>query len=57
MIVAAAGEGLQVGRVMGPGWGKQMPIAASNPIFVDIDGDGFQPNKDLLGLPLPSREQ
>jgi hypothetical protein len=31
-----------------------MPIAVSNPIFVDVDGDGFQPNYDRLGVALPS---
>lgn len=29
------------------------PFAVTNPIFVDIDGDGFVPNKDTLGEPLP----
>jgi hypothetical protein len=24
----------------------------ANPIFVDVDGDGFQPNGDQLDLPL-----
>ncbi len=53
VIVAAAGEGLELGRVMGPRFGKQMPIAVSNPIFVDVDGGGFKPNEDDLGMPLP----
>jgi len=53
VIVAAAGEGLQLGPVMGPSRGKAMPIAVSNPIFVDVDGEGFKPNGDLLGVPLP----
>jgi hypothetical protein len=57
VIVAAAGEGLEVGRVMGPSWGKQMPIAVSNPIFVDVDGKGFASNRDLLGLPLPAKAE
>ena len=30
------------------------PFAMTNPIFVDIDGNGFVPNKDTLGAPLPS---
>lgn len=30
-----------------------LPVAVANPIFVDIDGDGFEPNGDMLGLPLP----
>lgn len=59
VIVAAAGEGLGLGRVMGPTHGKQMPIAVSNPIYVDVGGDGFQPNGDLLDVPVtisPKRE-
>jgi hypothetical protein len=53
VIVAAIGEGLQLGRVMGPQWGEKPPVAVSNPIFVDIDGNGFKPNGDLLDVPLP----
>ena len=53
IIVAAIGEGLQLGRVMGPRWGEKPPVAVSNPIFVDIDGKGFKPNGDLLDVPLP----
>ncbi|MBX3443282.1 MAG: CehA/McbA family metallohydrolase [Planctomyces sp.] len=29
--------------------------AVTNPIFVDVDGGGFQPNKDPLDAPLPVR--
>jgi hypothetical protein len=54
IIVAAIGEGLTLGRVMGPLWGgEKPPVAVSNPIFVDIDGDGFQANGDLLDVSLP----
>jgi hypothetical protein len=53
VIVAAAAEGRQLGDVLGPERGKAMPIAVSNPIFVDVDGEGFEPNGDLLGMPLP----
>jgi len=53
VIVVAAGEGLQLGRVMGPRFGQDIPIAVANPIFVDIDASGFQPNRDLLAVPLP----
>jgi hypothetical protein len=53
IIVVAAGEGLQLGPVMGPRWAKQTPIAVSNPIFVDRDGGGFKPNRDNLGVPFP----
>tara|TARA_E500000178_G_C16769747_1_gene638601 strand:- start:202 stop:696 length:495 start_codon:yes stop_codon:yes gene_type:complete len=30
------------------------PCAYNNPIFVDLDGNGFTPNGDTLGFPLPS---
>lgn len=53
LIAVAVGEGLKIGPIMGPEWGNQMPTAVSNPVFVDIDGDGFKPNKDTLGHPLP----
>ncbi len=53
LVVVAAGEGKQLGPVVGPDQAKEMPTAVSNPIFVDIDGAGFKPNGDLLGLPLP----
>jgi len=52
IIVAAAGEGEELGIVMGPDAGKMMPMAVTNPIFVDTDGNGFRPNGDMLGLPL-----
>ncbi|MEX0714663.1 MAG: CehA/McbA family metallohydrolase [Pirellulales bacterium] len=53
VIVAAAGEKSTLGPVMGPDYGKHMPIAVSNPIYVDVDGGGFKPNGDTLGAPLP----
>ena len=53
LVVACAGEGKTHGDVMGPRGAKKMPVAVGNPIFVDVDGDGFEPNGDLLGLPLP----
>lgn len=52
VIVATTGEGLKLGPVMGPA-GDTAPVAVSNPIFVDVDGNGFKPNGDMLGLPLP----
>lgn len=27
------------------------PLAYNNPIYVDVDGNGFQPNGDMLGFP------
>lgn len=53
LVVAAAGEGLQLGPVMGPDEGRAMPVAVSNPIFVDVDGKGFEANRDTLDAPLP----
>ncbi len=53
LIVVAAGEKLSMGPVMGPEHGKDLPIAVSNPIYVDVDGDGFKPNADTLDAPLP----
>ncbi|MFM1801280.1 MAG: hypothetical protein RJA81_632, partial [Planctomycetota bacterium] len=53
LIAVAVGEGLKLGPVMGPAWGQQMPAVVANPIFVDVDGNGFSPNKDTLGYPLP----
>ncbi len=53
-IVAVTGNTkTTLGPVMGPQWGKAPPAALTNPIYVDIDGDGFTPNKETLGRPLP----
>jgi hypothetical protein len=30
------------------------PVAYNNPIYVDIDGNGFQPNGDTLGFEIPA---
>jgi len=53
VIVVAVGEESTLGEVMGPSWGRQNPVAISNPIFVDVDGGGFKANGDTLGAPLP----
>ena len=52
IIVVAAGESSKLGPFHG-GFASQIPTAVSNPIFIDVDGDGFKPNKDTLGVPLP----
>jgi hypothetical protein len=49
VIVAAIGEQSRLGPVMGPEHADDRPVAVSNPIFVDVDGDGFKPNGDPLG--------
>ena len=46
-------ESLKLGPVMGPEWGAQQPTVVSNPVFVDVDANGFKPNKDTLDFPLP----
>ena len=53
-LVVLTGHRTQVlGDIMGPMWGTQHPAALSNPVFVDIGGDGFAANKDTLDIPLP----
>lgn len=52
-IVVVAGHRTEIlGDVAGP-MGSQHPAALTNPVFVDVDGTGFVPNKDTLGDPLP----
>lgn len=53
VIVAAAAEKSTLGPVMGAAHAKDMPIAVSNPIYIDVDGGGFKANGDTLGAPLP----
>ncbi|HVX13151.1 MAG TPA: CehA/McbA family metallohydrolase [Pirellulales bacterium] len=53
VIVVAAAEKSTLGPVMGPDHAKDMPIAVSNPIYIDVDGNGFRANGDTLGAPLP----
>lgn len=51
LIVATIGEGLKLGPVMGEDRGELPPVAVANPIFIDVDGSGFQANGDNLGIP------
>ena len=59
LIVVATGEESDLSK----GWGQagpaaMHPVAYTNPIFVDVDGQGFKPSGDNLGHPLlvaPSR--
>ena len=37
IIVAAIGERLQLGRVMGDKEGKRAPVVVSNPIFIEVE--------------------
>ncbi len=55
VIVVATGK--KTLPVAAPSGGRgnavQVPFAVTNPFFVDANGDGFVPNKDTLGEPLP----
>lgn len=55
LIVVAYGENsdLRVGYGSSAQAGIR-PCAYNNPIFVDLDGNGFTPNGDTLGFPLPA---
>ena len=53
LIVVTGHASDVLGDVCGPSGGRQHPAALTNPVFVDVAGDGFQPNKDTLGFPLP----
>ncbi len=54
IIVAAVGEGFDLKTGYGESWQSTMhPVAFSNPIWVDVDGNGFEPNGDTLGHSLP----
>lgn len=57
VVVAAIGEATTLGVVMGPEHGADRPVAVTNPIFVDVGGDGFTPNEDLLDLPIPHQPE
>ncbi len=65
LVVACCGEGRSLRSMFGgdeldQDWGRNLPVAVANPIFLDTngdaDGDGivFEPNGDGLGLPLPT---
>ena len=55
LIVVAYGENsdLRVGYGSSAQAGIR-PCAYNNPIFIDIDGNGFRPNGDNLDWPLPT---
>ncbi len=48
IIVATIGEESTLGPVMGPTHKEDQPVAISNPVFIDVDGQGFEPNRDPL---------
>jgi hypothetical protein len=54
LIAVAFGEAFNLSLGYGRSWQSGMhPCAFTNPIYVDSDGDGFEPNGDTLGHPLP----
>jgi hypothetical protein len=53
LIVVAGAPDKHLGPVAGGTWAEQHPTAMSDPIYIDVDGGGFTPNKDTLGQPLP----
>lgn len=52
VVVVTGHQTERLGDVAGP-QGSQLPAALTNPVFVDVDGGGFQHNSDTLGFPLP----
>ncbi len=56
LIVVAVGEKSDLSTGFGTSTqGKWLPCAYHNPIYVDVDGNGWQPNHDTLGWDLPVR--
>lgn len=54
LIVVAVGEGHSLKPAFGSSAQYELqPVAYNNPIYVDVDGGGFQPNGDTLGFELP----
>ncbi len=53
LIVVAIGEksNIEQGWGLNP-YGRMHPVAYTNPIYVDVDHNGFQANGDTLGHPL-----
>ena len=57
LIVVATGEGFDLKAGYGTSDQAHMqPCAYNNPIFVDVDGNGFKANGDTLGFPLPTKK-
>ncbi len=54
IIAVAYGENFKLETGYGLSWQSELhPCAFHNPIYVDIDGNGFRSNGDTLGHPLP----
>ena len=58
IIVVAMGENHDLKTGYGTSTNSRLkPCAYINPIWIDVDGNGFQPNMDTLGWPLPTGKQ
>ena len=54
LIVVAIGEKQTLQRGFGTSTQASIqPCAYNNPIYIDVDGGGFEPNYDTLGFELP----
>jgi hypothetical protein len=54
LIAVAVGENETLKTGFGTSaYAKMRPMAYNNPIYVDVDGNGFTPNGDTLGFDLP----
>ncbi len=54
LIVVAMGESHSLAKGFGTSSQARIkPCAYNNPIYVDVDGNGFEPNGDTLGFDLP----
>ena len=52
LIVVAIGEGSTLANGYGHSWhAKMLPVAYNNPIYLDVNSNGFEPNYDTLGHP------
>ena len=56
IIVCTGHKTQRLGPVMGPSAGNHRPAAFTNPMFVNVKGEDFVPNKDTLGHPLPVKK-
>ncbi|HET6422672.1 MAG TPA: CehA/McbA family metallohydrolase [Planctomycetaceae bacterium] len=53
VIIVVGDLGSDLSKVQGLAEGRMPATAITNPIFVDVDGNGFQANRDTLDAPLP----
>src|SRR5688500_2014345 len=56
LIVVAIGENSDLRKGWGRSpYGRMRPVAFTNPIYVDVDRDGFKANGGTLGHPLVTK--